>query len=126
MLLDGELLGRSEVVSAYEQALVELPAARSLFTATADRERWMLLEQRLRAHGTPYDYRNTDAVLTRLIRIFQGRTRLAIDAQSERIVRNELPDLQRHVVIQTPLLLASLRRQLENVGAPADDAVLVR
>lgn len=125
MLLDGELLAQAEVVSAYELAVSELPGVRSLFTSVDERERWLHLERRLTAHGTPYDYRNTDAVLARLIRIFQGRKRLAIDGQSERIVRSALPDLQRHVVVQTPHLLASLRRNLENVRAPSNDAVLV-
>ncbi|MFT3921115.1 MAG: hypothetical protein QM778_01140 [Myxococcales bacterium] len=125
MLLDGELLGRPEVVDAYEAALGELARVRSLFTEPEQRTRWAQLEGRLRAHGTPYDYRNTDAVLERLIRVFQGRKRLAIDAPSERIVRSVLPDLQRHVVVETPHLLASLRRQLENIGGPADGAVLV-
>jgi hypothetical protein len=125
MLLDGELLGDSAVVEAYAAALDELPGVRSLFPAADALERWLHLERRLRAHGTPYDYRNTDAVLARLIRVFHGRTRLAIDGQSEQIVRSALPDLQRHVVAQAPLLLASMRRQLENVGDPANDAVLV-
>lgn len=125
MLLDGELLGHPEVVSAYELAVNDLSGVRPLFTGLEDRERWLHFERRLSAHGTPYDYRNTDAVLARLIRVFQGRKRLAIDGQSERIVRSALPDLQRHVVVQTPLLLTSLRRNLENVGAPANDAVLV-
>jgi len=125
MLLDGELLHEPEVAGAYERALSELTGVRPLFTQPAEHARWRLLERRLRAHGTPYDYRNTDAVLARLIRIFSGRTRLAIDATSERIVRSVLPDLQRHVVVETPLLLARLRRQLENGEAPANDPILV-
>ena len=124
MLLDGELLKDSVVVEAYERALDELNSARALFAGHADRVRWSSFEQRLRAHGTPHDYRNTDAVLARLIRIFQGRTRLAIEPPSERIVRSALPDLQRDVVAKAPHLLANLRRQLENIAGPDIDAIL--
>ncbi len=124
MLLDGELLENARVVGAYEAALDELGSARALFVGHAERERWSSFEQRLRAHGTPYDYRNTDAVLARLIRIFKGRMRLAIEPPSERIVRSALPDLQRDVVARAPYLMANLRRQLENGGAADIDAVL--
>jgi hypothetical protein len=126
LLLDGELLGEPGVARGYEQALGVLPRVRPLFAESPQIERWTAFSRRLAAYGTPYDYRNADAVVDRLVRVFAGRQRLALDSNSERIVRSVLPDLQRHVASETPLVLSELRRRLENVAPPTNDAVLVR
>ncbi len=114
MLLDGELLRDLEVQDAYEGALTQLSLVRGLFPAPIDQARWDALALRLHAHGAPHDYRDTDAVALRLMHVFKTRPRLALDSESEQIVRRTLPDVQRYVVPQAPTLLSRLRAQTTN------------
>ncbi len=114
MLLDGELLRDPEVQHAYEGAVAHLPLARELFLDPLERARWDALTLRLTAHGTPHDYRDTDAVAVRLRHVFKGRPRLSLDLSSEQIVRRTLPDVQRHVAPEAPPLLSRLRARTTN------------
>ena len=121
MLIDGELVHHEGIDAAYDQALA--------FASTLDRDETLTSEtragltrvhSRLRAHGAPYDYRNTEAVVTRLVRTLSGRPRLAISPEDAREVALELPDVQRRVVSALPSLLRAVRDALLNEGVLAE------
>jgi len=78
------------------------------------------VHRRLRAHGVPYDYRNTEAVVSRLSRALSGRPRLAISPEDARRVAMVLPEIQRKVVTRLPALLAAVRAALLNEGVLAE------
>src|SRR4051794_35492034 len=125
LLVDGELLRADDVAAAYREALTHSERVHELFEDSAQLARWIVLERHLHSHGVPYDYRNTDAVVRRLSRIFADRPRLALDESAERAVRGVLPELQHKVVARLPELLSRVRQQLESTASPANESVLV-
>jgi hypothetical protein len=125
LLIDGEILHTAEVADAYSVAIAHSELARGLLPGIPERQRWMAFEQRLRAHGVPYDYRNTDAVAGRLVQIFAERPRLALSAESERIVRSVLPRVQHRVRERMTELMSEIRNALDP-AARANVAVLDR
>jgi hypothetical protein len=112
MLIDGELVNAPEVAGAYTRALNEASAPAHVFVDAAGAARWELLRQRLIVYGAPYDYRDPQAVLTRLQLVLRSRPRLAIDDTSLPVIRSALPGLQRKVVASLSPLLDALRAAL--------------
>jgi hypothetical protein len=116
MLLDGELLlEHAELADAYSSALAaarELESAR--FVEAEGAARFRLLHARLSAHGVPYDYRNTEAVARRLVRILATRPRLAIPPGFEPTVEHALERAQSPIVAAIPALVAHLEAQLSH------------
>jgi hypothetical protein len=114
MLLDGELLLEYEALAdVYRSALAaasELDPAR--FAQPDGHDRLRVLAARLSAYGVPYDYRNTEAVAARLVRILARRPRLAISDGFEPAVEAALQGAQRAIVGAIPALTAHLREQL--------------
>ena len=114
MLLDGELLLEYEhLADVYRGALEatrELEPAR--FAQPDGHDRLRVLAARLSAYGVPYDYRNTEAVAERLVRILARRPRLAIAASFEPAVQSALESAQSAVVSMVPALVEHLREQL--------------
>ncbi len=117
MLIDGELVHAPGNAAAYVQALESSPAVESDGgLAPETRVRLAFVHSRLRTHGVPYDYRNTEAVVMRLSRALSGRPRLAISREDAKSVAQALPEIQRQVVSKLPAILTAVRVALVNEG----------
>jgi len=112
MLIDGELIREAGVQGAYIRALEASDDLAPSFREPLGAERFELLRKRLLALGPPHDYRDPEAVLTRLGHVLAGRPRLAIDASARPLVLRSLPTLQRKVMTNLPTLLGGLRAAL--------------
>lgn len=115
MLIDGELLRRTEVAEAYTAALAADVAP--AFVHAEGAERWAVLRARLRDHGPPHDYRDPERVLLRLTHVLARRPRLALDAAARDRVRAALPALQARVIDGLDGLLGQLRVRLGESAA---------
>ncbi len=121
MLIDGELVHAQGNGDAYVQALQHSGAVDDDPSVDSEtRAGLSSVHRRLRAHGVPYDYRNTEAVVSRLSRALSGRPRLAISPEDARKVAIVLPEIQRSVVTRLPALLAAVRDALLNEGVLAE------
>lgn len=120
MLIDGELVHAPGNGDAY---VLALDTARKLESdqrlGSETRAGLSFVHRRLRTHGVPYDYRNTEAVVTRLTRALSARPRLAISPEHAKSVALVLPEIQRKVVTRLPALLAAVRAALLNEGVLA-------
>lgn len=114
MLIDGELVHQDGNADAYLRALETSTVLEQDETLDGNaRERLTLVHRRLRTHGVPYDYRNTEAVVMRLSRVLKSRPILAISPEDARKVQSVLPEIQRKVVAVLPQLLAAVRDALD-------------
>ncbi len=121
MLLDGELLRDEALGSAFIATVERL--RRHQGALARDREggeRLALLTDRLVAHGVPHEYRNTEAVVSRLRRVLSLRPRLALDPVATEASLGVLPEIQ--------VLVRQCAREIVTAVADAlpNDAVLVR
>jgi hypothetical protein len=126
LLVDGMLLDVPGVRDAYLAAIGQGGHVFEIFALPEQGQRWNAFEHRLRSHGVPDDYRNTDSVVQRLVRIFADRPRLALSANCERIARRVMPDVQGKVAAVLPELLRCLRNELQPTAGLTNVAVLVR
>lgn len=116
LLFDGELLGRGRgdfLGSAYLEALRAAEAVEAaVFRDPGGLNRFRSVHRRLFAHGIPHDYRNIEAVATRLAQILRGRPRLELTADGERAVRDALGAAQDEVAERAESLIDTLETAL--------------
>jgi len=121
MLIDGELVHDRDNGEAYLLALAQTERLeRDEGLSPETRTNLARLHQRLAIYGVPYDYRNTEAVVTRLTRALSGRPMLALSPEEARIVGRVLPEIQRRVVVTVESLVDAVRHALLNEGVPAE------
>jgi hypothetical protein len=125
MFIDGELLQRAELGSAYLSALaawqglsaetfqVSLARGPAHEHPTAGAALQQLL-QRLVRHGIPYDYERPEAVTARLCKMLARRPRLALTPAAETIVGSIMPDVQTSVQKGLAELLETLLHGLSH------------
>lgn len=107
MLIDGELVRKSEVGDAYLSALAAFAGVADAL-AEPSRAPLSALVTRLLRYGIPYDYEHPEAVTTRVSSVLARRPRLALDAPAQAVVGSIMPDLKARVVMRLPELLTHL------------------
>jgi len=117
LLLDGFLVGEPGLPEAY-LAAVEAMAPTRLgsqlrFARDGHRERYATLTERLGQWGVPRGYGDPAAVRDRLVRILEGRPRLALGPSDVTTLSEFLPAAQRAVGESLEKLLGPVRAAAE-------------
>ena len=126
LLLDGELVGDSEVAELYLGAL-RAGATDALGTCIEwsdpeGRERWRAALARLIANGVPMGYRDPAWVARAVVRALSSRPRLALDSAAESAVAEWLLVARDAVSRAAPELLRAVRSGLAADPRGTDEA----